>query len=237
MYNINSTNNIFNILTKDIDNNIIDTLSITIKPGNYNVKNLRDYINSIQSKISLSYNIQQNTYTYKNLTEDIINIEPLTAKQFIGLSDETIITIEGVESNVLDMNYRRKMILKVIGVSYEVISVENIGKSRNLENSSILFWIDKSDIQPYQRITYNNEDGGDSFNYNLYDKNITHLKLVLEDENEREYTDCKDYNLILQFSIIKRDTQEMIKLTKSINDYLREITAYTLMLLEFIGLI
>lgn len=239
MYNINDNNNSFEIIKKDVDDNVIESIPLRITNGNYNVKTLKDHLNNIMNGyVSVSYDKNRNRYTYYSMLSDFkIYINIINCNQFLGLDDTNLIPNEGLESYIVNMNYRRKIILKVIGLSYEVASIENMGVNNNFENSSVLFWIDKSDVEPFKRISYHNEDGGDSYNYNVYDKNITRLRLILEDENEKEYTDLKDYNVILQFSILQRDKQEMVILTTQIMNILKETYTLILMALEYFNII
>ena len=239
-YNVqNGVNNQFEIIRKNILDEIIETLPLSIEEGNYNVNQLKDYLNLLMiGYIKVSYNKVKNIYLYEDVYNDPeykIYINVINCNQFLGLDEE--ILINNTNSYNVNMNYRNKVILKLNGVSFEKFSIENFGSYQKFEQSSMFFIIDKTDITPNTRISYKNEDGGDSFNYNIYDKSITSLRFLLVDENDNYYKDVKDYNMILQFTIIKRNEDEMLIIYKSIMDYLKQINLYILMALEFFNVI
>lgn len=239
-YNIkNGVNNQFEIIRKNLSNEIIETIPLSIEEGNYNVFQLRDHLNVLMSGyVKVSYSKIKNIYQYEDIYNDVnfkIYINIINCNQFMGLDAETL--IDNTYSYNVNMNYRNKVILKVNGITFERASIENYGKYDKFEQSSMLFIYDKTDIQPNMRISYQNQDGGDSFNYNIYDKSITSLRFLILDENDNPYTDMKDYNMILQFSVIKRNNDEMIVLSRAITDYLKNINVMILMFLEYFNII
>lgn len=239
-YNVKQgINNQFEVIRKDLLDNVIETIPLSIEEGNYNVYQLRDYLNVLMlGYVKVSYNKVKNIYQYDDIYASVdfkIYINIINCNQFLGLDSEVL--INNTQSYNVNMNYRSKVILKVNGVSFEKASIENFGTYQKFEQSSMFFIYDKTDIPFFGRISYKNEDGGDSFNYNIYDKSITTLRFVLVDENDNYYTDVKDYNMILQFTIIKRDKAEMLELTKGLLDYMKQISVMILMVMEYFGII
>ena len=239
-YNVKAgVNNQFEIIRKDLDDNIIETIPFSIEEGNYNVHQLRDYLNILMDGyVKVTYNKVKNIYQYDDIYNDVnfrIYINTINCNQFLGIDGEVL--INNTTSYNVNMNYRSKIILKVNGVSFEKASIENFGTYQKFEQSSMFFIYDKTDIPFFGRISYKNEDGGDSFNYNIYDKSITTLRFLLVDENDNYYNDVKDYNMILQFTIVKRDKAEMLEATKGLLEYLKQISVMILMAMEYFGII
>ena len=81
MYNINSKNNKFDIITP------IETVRKTIPSGNYSIKTFMAQLNNLIENefITIIYNEAQNTYTFAKSVEliDTYKIKPISIRQLI----------------------------------------------------------------------------------------------------------------------------------------------------------
>lgn len=252
MYNINGTNNQFQIIL----NNENYTKTFTIPHGNYSVKSLMVEINNLikgnvilsenimyyslyLNKISLSvkYNEAQNTYTFMvvfaitdvdlNGTDDVwgdvpkptIFFKPITMGKLIGLQNNTLYTVNhtsGFTTGLINLIDYNKVIVHTDNISYYYSNVENIATKSNKQFlSNIIFWKSKADVLPYQVIKYNNEDGGNSFNYRIENREINSLILELKNERGEYILDSPDYLIVIQYIFTERD--ETNRLLKSID--------------------
>jgi len=169
MYNINETNNQFEIITDSI------SVTKTIPTGNYSVKT---YVNQTKSLININfivitYNKVQNTYTFTTLmtTSNTYNFKPITLGKLIRITDniEYEIGTLGYTTGLVNLINYNKVIVQTENISYYYNNVENIRTNtiNSVISSDIIFWKSKSDIELYKILKYNNEDGGNSFGYKI----------------------------------------------------------------------
>lgn len=190
------------------------TYTYNIPDGNYNYITLMDYLNSVLTgKIKVEYLKHRNSYKFTNLNPNNFDyyILPENAKKFIGiyndleLSQSVGITKEGTYINLTNYSH---IIIKSNNLIFEDNTQDNIS-NKEMGNSSILFMIDKQDIQPFQLISYRN-NGGDNYSYNIINRIINNIDLQLYNENNELLTEVTDYYLILKLVIFdkeKIDTQ------------------------------
>lgn len=234
MYNVNSItgNNTF-ILT--IDNT---DYYKTIPYGNYDVFSFRDVLKTLLSGvINVEYNTAQNTYTFTKIINNNSNyfISPLKAYKLFGFTGKTqIISYTGGFINMVNYN---KIILRAGNINFEYFTYENIRQPEGLfvENSDIIFWISKQDVEPFKMISYNNEDASKSFHYNIYNKELDSVELKLTNENNEEIIDAPDFLLGLQIIIHDRNQDILTNTSIKILDVLSEIKMIILQGLRFIG--
>ena len=89
-------------------------------------------------------------------------------------------------------------------------------------------------------IQYNNEDGGNSFNYELHNKMITNLTFQITDENYNIIHDLPDWTMILQFSIkseASNDLSILLDILQAIKKYLLDIYSMIYLILDRIGIL
>jgi len=250
MYNINSTNDHFQIT---LDNaNIKD---IHLKHGNYSVKTLLKEFQDIFSQnvipetsilhtffgtyadaltIVCVYNENQNTYTFKKQLDLPFGIElpilfslyfkPITCGTLLGMPNnvEKEITANGMNTGLVNLIDYNKIIVHTENISYYYSNIENLStKSNSQFLSNIIFWKSKADVPPYQLIKYNNEDGGNSFVYKIEDKEINSITLQLKNERGEFLTDAPNYMIVIQYIFNERDDTN--KLLKSIDYTIRQI--------------
>lgn len=209
MYNINGTNNSFNILKYDSDDVFVSSTSYQIPSGNYSVKTLQVWLNNnIGNLIIVSYNNAQNTFTYTKVVNDTNKyyISIVNCDKFLGLSGSNYITTSGLSGTYVNMVNYNKIILRATNINYDIGCIENVSSGTNkLSFSDILFWKSKQDVEPFKNIGYSNEDSGNSFNVLIHDKHIRYINLHLTNEFGSLITDAPDYLLVLQFTIYNKD--------------------------------
>lgn len=250
MYNINSTNDHFQIT---IDN--ANITNIHLKHGNYSVKTLLKEFQTIFSQnvipetsilhsffgtyadaltIVCVYNENQNTYTFKKEIDLPFGIElpilfnlyfkPITCGALIGMQNnvEKEITANGMTSGLINLIDYNKVIVHTENISYYYSNIENLSTISNRQFlSNIIFWKSKADVQPYQILKYNNEDGGNSFVYKIENREINSLILQLKNERGEFITDAPNYIIVIQYIFYEKDDTD--KVLKSIDYYIRQI--------------
>ena len=80
------------------------------------------------------------------------------------------------------------------------------------------------DVPPNGLLKYNNEDGGDSFQYKLANvEQITYFNLTVYNQDDELIPDFSDYLLLLQFVKHKLEENKIESLLNMIIDYLKQI--------------
>lgn len=249
MYNINSTNDYFQIT---LDNGLIT--DIHIKHGNYSVKTLLKEFQTIFSQnvipeasilhqffgtyadvltIVCVYNETTNTYTFKKEIDLPLGIElpiafslffkPKTCGALLGMenNEEVEITAIGMTTGLINLIDYNKIIVHTENISYYYSNIENLSTISNRQFlSNIIFWKSKADVPPYQLIKYNNEDGGNSFVYKVENREINSLILQLKNERGEFLTDAVDYMIVIQYVFYERDDTN--RFLKSIDDTIKQ---------------
>lgn len=250
MYNINSTNDHFQIT---LDNaNIKD---IHLKHGNYTIKTLLKEFQDIFSQnvipetsilhtffgtyadaltIECVYNDTTNTYTFKKVIDLPFGIslpigfslyfKPINCGALIGMTNnlEKEITANGMTTGLINLIDYNKIIVHTDNINYYYSNIENLSTNSNRQFlSNIIFWKSKADVPPYQIIKYNNEDGGNSFVYKIENREINSLVLQLKNERGEFLTDAVDYMIVIQYIIYERDDGNIF--LKSIDNTIKKI--------------
>jgi hypothetical protein len=229
MYNIYSSNNQFIIRQIGVG----DT-TYTIPIGNYSIKTFMTILHEIinDANIIITYNIAQNTYTFKKKAgvSTVYSLLPNKIWTIVNMMPATFveITTTGITTGYINLVNYSKIILRTEGINYYYSNIENYGNSNKSTLSNIIFWACKSDIEPFKVIKYNNEDAGRSFNYRVENREINNLTLQLRNENNEPILDAPDYLIALQFNFYKRDDNTIKNTIVSINKLLNEI--YTTMI-------
>ena len=246
-YNINKSNNRFDVIVRDEDDSIFDLTPFSIQPGNYSVMTFRDYINNIcKDYFTMTYNSARNMYTIKSVYNDpskTVYLKTISSGQFFGLENASDIEYEldpdGEEMELTaNMCSFDKIVLNAYGLNPELMSIENIGhKDPDFERSSILLWASRTDIPINGMIKYDNYDGGNSYAYNLYDSEINSFRLTLSDEFGNILDSALDYTLLLRFEIYDNNKRQLCSKVELIATYINTITYYMMLLLERFGVL
>lgn len=239
MYNINDNNNVFNIVSHDMngDDQIIQTVRIV--PGSYSVTELKSFIADQQDLFSMGYSKIRNKYTFTKINRDrMVYLQVVSAGSFLGYSNGSFVEITEDEKecdNVLNMVYYNKIVLRVNDLDFEVASFENIlDTGSTFDISNILLWMSKNDTAPFQMISYSNQDAGNSFCYNIYNKSVNSLNFILTNEYNEIIEDAPDWTMALQFTIYDKKDDIMVRELGIISGYLREIYVYLTFFYSFI---
>jgi hypothetical protein len=223
MYNINETNNQFEIIT----NSISETK--TIPHGNYSIKTFMNQMKSLINInfIVITYNEAQNTYTFTTLmtTSNIYKLKPITIGILIGIIDniEYEIGTLGYTTGLVNLINYNKVIVRTENISYYYSNVENIRTNTNnsVISSDIIFWKSKADIEPYKILKYNNEDGGNSFVYKIENRQINSIVFLLRNERNEIIYDAPDYMIVIQYNFYEK--QDIKKILNSIDNTMKEL--------------
>ena len=101
-------------------------------------------------------------------------------------------------------------------------TVDNFG-TETYEPSNIIF-MKPIDVPSNGLLSYNNEDGGDSFQYRLANvEQITWFTLTIHNQDNELIPNFSDYILLLQFIRHKTEERKTEILLNSIVDYLKQI--------------
>ena len=223
MYNINETNNLFEIITNDIP----DTK--TIPSGNYSVKTFMNQLKTLINInfIVITYNDAQNTYTFTTLitASNIYKLKPINIGKLIGITDniEYEIGTLGYTTGLVNLINYNKVIVRTENISYYFSNIENIRTNTNnsVISSDIIFWKSKADIEPYKILKYNNEDGGNSFVYKIENKQINSVVFLLKNERNEIIYDAPDYMIVIQYNFYEK--QDIKKVLTSIDNTMKEL--------------
>ena len=222
MYNINSKNNEFDIITPE------ETVRKTIPSGNYSVKTFMAKLKTLIANdfITITYNDAQNTYTFTKSDELIeeYKIKPISIGQLIGVLDneEYEITTSGYTTGLINLINYNKVMIRTENVAYYYSNVENIRSNNNsVFNSNIIFWKTKTDIDPFKVLSYNNEDGGNSFVYKVENTQINSIIFQLRNERNEIITDAPDYMMVIQYNFYEK--KDIINILISIDTIMKEM--------------
>ena len=180
---------------------------VTIPNGNYNWQTLLNFFNSyeeIKNLISFDYVKERNCFKFTNkLTEGNILIIPLNCSKIIGVYTQLLIDTS-IESSYINLTNYSHIIIKSTNIFFEDNAQDNID-NKEMENSSILFMIDKQDIPPFALISYRNYDKSDNYSYNIGNRQINSIDLRLYNERGEVLTETDDYFLTLKFVIFNKE--------------------------------
>lgn len=189
------------------------TYTYNIPDGNYSYLTLMEYLNQVLvGKIKVEYLKHRNAFKFTNLNYNNFDyyIKPENAGKFLGLSTDLELTDYGGIQNIskngsyINLSNYSHIIIKSNSILFEDNTQDNIN-SKEMGNSSILFMIDKQDIQPFQLISYRNYDKSDNYSYNINNRSISNIDLHLYNEKGELLTETDDYFLILKFTIFNKE--------------------------------
>jgi hypothetical protein len=242
MYNVSSTNNNNQFTIKKTDANgtanpLITTY--TIPNGNYDVHSFNTILNGLLSGIiTITYNTYQNSYTYTKIDTSTSRyfLNPIKSTKLLGISTTTEILSTGTTGTYVNMVNYNKIVLKVNNVAFDRSGFQNLSDEDNvLNNGDILLWVTKSDVPPFRMISYENIDGGNSFNTDLYEKSVDALNLVLMNEYNNYITDAPNFMLALQFIVSSNEEKTINATVKKILLQLTEVFDVFVVFLKYIG--
>ena len=233
---IDNFNNEFHIIIKNIDNEVIQTYVYKLNDGNPNVNDVRTNLNNLLlNKVNITYDKQRNKFIFKRTlpvsTQNYrMYLKIINSEDFLGFykSDRDIEILLPYLQNVYSNN-----IINILGDEAIIIkingdcilagnTVDNFG-TETYEPSNIIF-MKPIDVPSNGLLKYNNEDGGDSFQYRLANvEQITWFTLTVYNQDNELIPNFSDYILLLQFIRHKTEEGKVEILLNSLLDYVKQI--------------
>ncbi len=233
---IDNFNNEFHIIIKNIDNEVIQTYVYKLNDGNPNVNDVRTNLNNLLlNKVNITYDKQRNKFIFKrtlpvSTQQYRMYLKIINSEDFLGFykSDRDIEILLPYLQNVYSNN-----IINILGDEAIIIkingdcilagnTVDNFG-TETYEPSNIIF-MKPIDVPSNGLLKYNNEDGGDSFQYRLANvEQITWFTLTVYNQDNELIPNFSDYILLLQFIRHKTEEGKIEILLNSLLDYVKQI--------------
>jgi len=228
-YHCNNNTNKFQIIFRRVDNSIYMIADYLLTNGNPNVNDVLNNLNSLTYiYFTSTYNRMNNKFTFTRVyTQDAnyynMYIKPINAGSFLGLTNnvEFLVTSTGNTSlypiNVVTI---KSICIGIDGdISFKYNNMESL--NNGVYKCSDLILVKPIDVDKHQLIKYENVDAGESFTFDLGNRDrIKYFTLSVYDQDGNTITDMTDYNMLLQFTLRKKD--ETRKLLKSIIEYSKE---------------
>ena len=233
---IDGFNNEFQLIIKNINDEIVETYNYKLNDGNPNVNDVKSNLNGLLiNKVLVSYDKQRNKFIFKrslpvSTQNYTMYLKIINSEDFLGFykSDRNIEILLPYLQNVFSNN-----IINILGDEAIIIkingdcilagnTVDNFG-TETYEPSNIIF-MKPIDVPSNGLLEYNNEDGGDSFQYRLANvEQITWFTLSVYNQDDELIPNCSDYILLLQFIRHKTEEGKMEILLNTLVDYVKQI--------------
>jgi hypothetical protein len=233
---IDGFNNEFQIIIKNITDEITEIYNYKLNDGNPNVNDVKSNLNSLLlNKINVSYDKQRNKFLFKR-TLPVSNqnfkmyLNVINSEDFLGFfkSDRnTLILLPYLQNiysnNIVNILGDEAIIIKISGDCILAgNTVDNFG-TETYEPSKIIF-MKPIDVPSNGLLKYNNEDGGDSFQYKLANvEQITWFNLTVHNQDDEIIPNFSDYLLLLQFIRHKTEEGKLEILLNTLIDYVKQI--------------
>lgn len=190
---------------------VFTNYNINIPNGNYSYQTLLNYLNTnttINSYIKFEYIKERNSIKFINISQYKIYINPLNSNKILGLNDiTTILSGNNYEGSYINLTNYSHIIIKSNNILFEDNTQDNINNN-DMSNSSILFMIDKQDIQPFQLISYRN-NGGDNYSYNISNRQINNIDIQLYNEIGEFLINITDFYLVLKIVVFDKENNNV----------------------------
>ena len=233
---IDEFNNEFQLIIKNINDEIVETYNYKLNDGNPNVNDVKSNLNGLLiNKVLVSYDKQRNKFIFKrslpvSTQNYTMYLKIINSEDFLGFykSDRNIEILLPYLQNVFSNN-----IINILGDEAIIIkingdcilagnTVDNFG-TETYEPSNIIF-MKPIDVPSNGLLKYNNEDGGDSFQYRLANvEQITWFTLSVYNQDDELIPNFSDYILLLQFIRHKTEEGKVEILLNSLLDYVKQI--------------
>jgi hypothetical protein len=233
---IDGFNNEFQLIIKNINDEIVETYNYKLNDGNPNVNDVKSNLNGLLiNKVLVSYDKQRNKFIFKrslpvSTQNYTMYLKIINSEDFLGFykSDRNIEILLPYLQNVFSNN-----IINILGDEAIIIkingdcilagnTVDNFG-TETYEPSNIIF-MKPIDVPSNGLLEYNNEDGGDSFQYRLANvEQITWFTLSVYNQDDELIPNFSDYILLLQFIRHKTEEGKVEILLNTLLDYVKQI--------------
>ena len=233
---IDNFNNQFQVIIKNNINQIVNIYDYKLNDGNPNVNDVLKNLNSLLiNNIVVSYDKQRNKFIFKRTlvvsTQNYyMYLNIVNSEDFLGFfkSDRNnLILLSYLEDlysyNIVNILGDEAIIIKIAGDCILAgNTVDNFGTT-TYEPSKIIF-MKPIDVPSNGLLKYNNEDGGDSFQYRLANiEQITYFNLTVHNQDDELIPNFSDYILSLQFIRHKTEEGKVEILLNTIIDYIKQI--------------
>ena len=233
---IDNFNNQFQVIIKNNINQIVNIYDYKLNDGNPNVNDVFKNLNSLLiNNIVVSYDKQRNKFIFKRTlvvsTQNYyMYLNIVNSEDFLGFfkSDRNnLILLSYLEDlysyNIVNILGDEAIIIKIAGDCILAgNTVDNFGTT-TYEPSKIIF-MKPIDVPSNGLLKYNNEDGGDSFQYRLANiEQITYFNLTVHNQDDELIPNFSDYILLLQFIRHKTEEGKVEILLNTIIDYIKQI--------------
>ena len=233
---IDGFNNEFQLIIKNINDEIVETYNYKLNDGNPNVNDVKSNLNGLLiNKVLVSYDKQRNKFIFKrslpvSTQNYTMYLKIINSEDFLGFykNDRNIEILLPYLQNVFSNN-----IINILGDEAIIIkingdcilagnTVDNFG-TETYEPSNIIF-MKPIDVPSNGLLEYNNEDGGDSFHYKLANvEQITWFTLSVYNQDDELIPNFSDYILLLQFIRHKTEEGKVEILLNTLVDYVKPI--------------
>jgi hypothetical protein len=233
---IDNFNNQFQVIIKNNINQIVNIYDYKLNDGNPNVNDVLKNLNSLLLNYAVvSYDKQRNKFIFRRTlavtTQNYyMYLNIVNSEDFLGFfkSDRNNLILlsylEDVYSyNIVNILGDEAIIIKIAGDCILAgNTVDNFGTT-TYEPSKIIF-MKPIDVPSNGLLKYNNEDGGDSFQYRLANiEQITYFNLTVHNQDDELIPNFSDYILLLQFIRHKTEEGKVEILLNTIIDYVKQI--------------
>ena len=233
---IEGFNNMFQIVMCNMNDEITSIFDYTLQDGNPNVNDVRTNLNILLlNKVVIQYDRIRNKFIYKRtlpITTDNFKmyLKIINSEDFLGFyksdRDKLILLpyFNNIYSNsIVNISGDEAIIIKISGdCILSGNTVDNFGIS-TYQPSNIIF-MKPIDVASNGLLKYNNEDGGDSFQYRIANiEQITYFELSVHNQDDEFIPSFSDYILLLQFIRHTTEENKLNSLLETILDYIKQI--------------
>jgi hypothetical protein len=219
-----------------MNDEITTVYDYTLQDGNPNVNDVRTNLNGLLlNKVVVSYDRIRNQFLYKRtlpITTDNFKmyLRIINSEDFLGFykSDRNKLILlpylNNIYSNsIVKISGDEAIIIKITGdCILSGNTIDNFGLT-TYQPSNIIF-MKPIDVASNGLLKYNNEDGGDSFQYRISNiEQITYFELSVHNQDDEFIPNFSDYILLLQFIRHKTEEGKVEVLLNTLLDYVKQI--------------
>jgi hypothetical protein len=219
-----------------MNDEITSIFDYTLQDGNPNVNDVRTNLNVLLlNKVVVSYDRIRNKFLYKRtlpITTDNFKmyLRIINSEDFLGFykseRDKLILLpyLNNIYSHsIVNISGDEAIIIKIAGdCILSGNTVDNFGLT-TYQPSNIIF-MKPIDVASNGLLKYNNEDGGDSFQYRISNiEQITYFELSVHNQDDEFIPNFSDYILLLQFIRHTTEDNKTNSLLETLIDYVKQI--------------
>jgi hypothetical protein len=219
-----------------MNDEITSIFDYTLQDGNPNVNDVRTNLNVLLlNKVVVSYDRIRNKFLYKRtlpITTDNFKmyLRIINSEDFLGFykSDRDKLILLPYLNNIyshsiVNISGDEAIIIKIAGdCILSGNTIDNFGLT-TYQPSNIIF-MKPIDVASNGLLKYNNEDGGDSFQYRISNiEQITYFELSVHNQDDEFIPNFSDYILLLQFIRHTTEDNKTNSLLETLIDYVKQI--------------